>query len=218
METTEVSLRVANHSDSAVNGDRPMMSATHTGAVKVAQIDPPYAALCRGGHLYAYSTAGGTAKAPVSAIGTTTAAFALWNGNAAGSGYNIEVVDAVAFLVSGTAPVGSTAIAGLSSAAQASAVSAYSGVVGPKALNASTARTSQAIIGGAITLAGAPVWVQIGTSHVAQAVGGSILCPINGKIVIPPQYACGFTIVSDTGSTPLWGWTFTYVESISALG
>ncbi len=41
-------------------------------------------------------------------------------------------------LVSGTAPIGSTMTLGLSSVAQASAVSAYASIVGPKSLSAST--------------------------------------------------------------------------------
>lgn len=208
---------VSTHSDSFAQGDKPYVTATHTGSQKVAQIDLPLAGLSKSGKLFTYSTAGGTAKAPVSAIGTTTAAFALWNGNTVASQINLEVHEVAAFLVSGTAPLGSTFIAGLSPSAQASAVSAYASIVGPKSLNNSAARASSAIIGGAITLAAAPVWRQIGAVNVACAVGGGIVMDLKGSIIIPPQVACGFTVVSDSGTTPLWGWTFTYAEQYSVL-
>src|ERR1043166_7410210 len=123
--------------------------------------------ICQSGRVYCISTAAGTAKAPVGTVGTTTAAFALWNGNAVTTKYCMVVTEVEARLVSGTAPVGSTMTLGLSSAVQGSAVSGYSGVVGPKSLSNSTGRTSQAVIGGAITLAGAPVWRGVASTTVA---------------------------------------------------
>src|ERR1043166_2292937 len=80
--------------------------------------------ICQSGRVYCISTA----------VGTTTAAFALWNGNAVTTKYCMVVTEVEARLVSGTAPVGSTMTLGLSSAVPGSAVSGYSRVVRPKAL------------------------------------------------------------------------------------
>lgn len=178
----------------------------------VSQQLPPLALLAQSGKVYSISTAGGTAKAPVGTVGTTTAAFALWNGNAATTKYCLVLLEVEARLVSGTAPVGSTMTLGVSPTVQSSAVSAYAGVVGPKSQSASSSRASAAIIGGAITLAGAPVWRGVASSYVAQAVGGAIIYNAGGGIIIPPQFALGATVQSDAGTTPLWGWTFTYAE------
>lgn len=210
---------VQQRSDSFASGAQPYTSATETGAVRVSAGEPQYADACRAGRVYCISTAAGTAKAPVTSIGTTTAAFALWNGNAASTKYNLEIIEVVAFLVSGTAgSTGSSMMAGLSSAAQASAVSAYAGVIGPKSMSSSTTRTSAAILGGAITLAGAPVWRHIGGIQTAPVDGGCIVADLKGSIVVPPQFACGFTILSTAGTTPLWGWTITYIEQQGTLG
>jgi hypothetical protein len=168
--------------------------------------------ICQSGRVYCISTAAGTAKAPVGTVGTTTAAFALWNGNAVTTKYCMVVTEVEARLVSGTAPVGSTMTLGLSSAVQGSAVSGYSGVVGPKSLSNSTGRTSQAVIGGAITLAGAPVWRGVASTTVALAVGGAMIYQPRIPIIIPPYTALGATVQSDSGTSPLWGWTFTYAE------
>jgi hypothetical protein len=95
---------------------------------------------------------------------------------------------------------------------QAAAVSGYSGVIGPKSLSASTGRTSQAVIGGAITLAGAPVWRGVATASVALAVGGGMIYQPRIPIIVPAYFALGATVQSDSGTTPLWGWTFTFAE------
>ena len=187
---------------------------TAFGSKNVAQLEPRYQEIARLGRMYSISTAGGTAKAPVASVGTTTAAFALFNGNAATTRYQIVLIEVAVFIVSGTPALGGSVMMGMSPTVQAAAVSGYSGVVGPKSLSGSTSRTSQAVIGGAITLAGAPVWTQIGNIQAIAAgdVGHGGTYNVDGRVIIPPQFACGFTVMAAAGTTPLYGWAFTFAE------
>lgn len=194
---------------------QPFRSDNYNGML-VSENLPRGTKLVQGGMVYAISTAGGTAKAPVTAVPTTTASFAFWNGNAVTTKYCCVILEIEARLISGTSPVGASMLCGLSPTVQAAAVSGYSGVVGGKSLSASTVRASAAIIGGAITLAGAPVWRGIGNSSVAIAAGaaggGGMVYQPTFPIIVPPYFALGVDILSTAGTSPLWGWTFTYAE------
>lgn len=189
----------------------PIQSDEYNGLL-VSQQLPSLARLAQSGRIFSISTAAGTAKAPVATVGTTTAAFALWNGNAVTTKRCLVLIEVEARLVSGTAPVGSTAMLGLSKTVQSAAVAAYAGVVGPISNSGSTSYASLALIGGAITLAAAPVWRGVAQTGVALAVGGGMLYKAEGGIIVPPFCCLGATVLSDTGTTPLWGWTFTYAE------
>ena len=189
--------------------------ADQFGYLGHSNILPRFSMLTQAGFNYSISTAAGTAKAPVAVVPTTTASFALYNGNAVlGGGYYIHLLKVSCFAVSGTGAVGGSVLVGLSPTVQAAAVSGYAGVVGPKSLSSSpSVRTSLAVVGGAITLAGAPVWTQIGQIPAASGtVGSGATLDVEGLVIIPPGFACGFDVMSSAGTTPLYGWSFIYSE------
>lgn len=186
-------------------GTDVVLTGSCLGSFNVQQVEYPRQQLARLGLLYCISAGVvANAKAPVTDIGTTTAAWALYNGNTAASGINLYVGKVGVHLASGTSDIGATLWMGMSPTAQSSAVSAATGIVGPKSLSASSARTSLAVLGGAVTLAGAPAWVPIGglANHAAAATPGSgVVVDLNGGLIIPPLFACGFTVLSGAGTT-----------------
>ena len=101
---------------------------------------------------------------------------------------------------------------GVSPTVQGSALTAYTGSIGPICQSGPSTRVSSALIAGAVTLAGAPAWRHIAGIQTAPVDGGAIVANIAGGVLIRPQYAVGFTVLSTAGTTPLWGWTFTYAE------
>jgi len=199
----------------------PLLS--NLGALGVSQITPKYLALAQNGLVYGISAGVvANAKIPIVDVGTTTAAWALYNGNATGNGgYALHVLRVGVWLASGTSDIGFSLIAGMSTAVQASAVTNATGIVGPKSLSSSASqRTSLATLGGAVTLAGAPSWVPLGSGnhHAAVAtVGTGLVAEVDGGIVIPPGFACGFTVLAGVGTTAKFAVSVIYAEIPSYL-
>lgn len=191
----------------------------------ISRFMPNDAELARLGYLFALSSGVvANAKIPIVDIPTTTASWALYNGNALGSGICLFVKKVGVHLASGTSGVGGTIWAGLSGVAQSGAgiPTAATGTVGPQVLNTNSAnRVSKALIGGAVTLAAAPAWHPIGDflNHAAVAtVGSGKVIEMEGGIVIPPNFACGFEIISGTGTTAKYAFSFTYAEMPADIG
>ena len=222
MEDVRPVHRVASFTDSYVNGDTTIAPTTNTGSLKVAQVEFTHQGLCLAGRMFAISAGVvANAKAPIQDLGTTTAAWALWNGNTVASNRYLILDTVGVHLASGTSDIGATLWAGLSPTAQASAVSSATGIVGPKNLAASTTLTSAAIMGGAVTLAGAPAWFPLGgfAPHAAAATPGSgLVVVVGGRICIPPQFACGFTVLSGAGTTAKYAVSATWVEMVLIAG
>jgi hypothetical protein len=191
-------------------------SISAQGGLRVSNVDPAYASLAINGSTYALSAGVvANAKVPITDFGTTTAAWALYNGSATGAGgYAVIPLFISLHLASGTAAVGATLLAGMSTAAQSSAVTSNTGIVGPKSLSGSSARTSLATLGGAVTLAGAPAWVPIAAvqNPAATTPGSGVVVDVQGMFVIPPSFALGITVLSGTGTTAKWAVSVIYAE------
>lgn len=210
-----IEVPVADFTESFVPGNNPNATATTLGGIRVAQVDPSFSDLARGGRLYVAST-GVVANASVvgADVATTAAQYCLWNGNATGSrGYALHIIRIGSWLASGTAGLGCTLMAGVSSAAQ-STVSTMTGAT-VKPTSGSTARTSQAVLGITITLTGAPSWMALQSINTPAAVtvgGGPCANDINGALVVPPQYALGINMLAPAGTTSKWGCSILFAE------
>lgn len=186
------------------------------GGLKVNQTAPQYHGLAEAGRIYSWSSATATAKAPVTAIPTTAAIFALWNGNAAATRLCLSILRISAWQVSGTAGLGKALIAGLSPTSQTAVTSATNAI---KTNLSASARTSAATFGTDITLGGTPSWNIYGGSDqpAAVQVGGGVTCRLDGEILVPPGYALGLSVLSPVGTTALYGMSVIYAEVEASL-
>ena len=179
------------------------------GNFTVSQSLPPLADLAFNRKIYSASGAAGTAKAPYTAIPTTTATWALYNG---GTGNSMLVVLRIwSWLVSGTSGMGEFIFAGQSSAAQAAAATAYTSSVN-KAVMPGSASTS-AVFANNVTLAGAPAWqawAVDGGGGVDASDSTGMAADVYGFYVIPPTYALGAGIYNIGGGTALYHVGFDY--------
>ncbi len=159
--------------------------------------------------LYSASTAAGTAKAPYAAIPTTTATWALYNGGTGNS--QLVVIRIWAWLISGVRGIGEVIFAGTSSAAQGTALTAYSASVN-KAVTPGSAATT-AVFANAATLAGAPawqVWAANGGGSIDISDSSGMSADVYGFYVVPPTYALGAGIYNIGGTSALYGLGFDY--------
>ncbi len=194
------------------NGSEQNIRLTSNGSVAVAQTEPYGLEMARAGRrFYGGCQAAASGVAPVTAFPSTTAALVLFNGEDQGSGICYYVDELSVTLGSGTAAAGISLWALLTSAkiAAPSAASNYStqsASVGSK--------TSKAIWGTAITVAGA--WRSVAGAGADWAAAanfgqGLALNPIPQGFLVKPGYALGLTVLSGTGTTPLYtihaGWT-----------
>lgn len=187
------------------NNEEQALRGTVQGSLSVAQFEPACTEAARAG----YRFVGGTQViangiAPVSAIPTTTATLALWNGeNATGRSYAIQRVHFG--LGSGTAAAGATLFLGISPAAvsapsAASNYSSQSASAGGKTTRARWA-TAQTFASGCAWFAAASTF-QLAAANVGQGDGNGYVS--EGGIIVPPGYALGIAILSGSGTTPLY--------------
>lgn len=191
---------------------------TVDGSLKTSQTLPSRHELAKAGRIYCWSSATATAKAPVTAIPTTAAIFALYNGNPAGlGGLALSILGFSYFQVSGTAGLGAAIIAGVSPTIQAAAVTSATNAI--KTSTSGSARASAATFGTDITLAGTPAWNVWGGSNqpAAVQVGAGVYVPVNGELLVPAGFCLGMSVLSPVGTTALYGMTVVYAEIESYL-
>ena len=181
--------------------------------------------LSRSGRIYVASSGAATAQASTATVPTTTAPFALWNGasGATGGGGNTGAISyailGVGFWTfSGTFGIGTMMFGGVSSSAQAAAVSALSSST-VKSASGST-RTTAGVLGANITLAGTPSWMALGsaqTTGAAANLGQGAFVKLDGEFIVPPGYCFGVACVTTQTSSPLFGASILYAEIESYL-
>lgn len=181
---------------------------TSMGSLSVAQAELPMVEAVRTGRFFK----GGcgiiaNAIAPDTAIPTTSAALALFNGEPDGG--RTIFIEALSFaLLSGTAAAGAALFAAVSNGKLATAVSAMATGYGVGPASGLTKHKSAALFGTGITLPASSVWDLIGANFqlAAANVGqGDQPFEIRGGIAIPPGYALGLSVVSGAGTTPKYG-------------
>jgi hypothetical protein len=183
-----------------------------TGALSLAaaQVEAEAAEMTRAGRRF--SAVGSTSGvAPVQAVPTTTAAWALYNADSNKS----YVIDAVSFwLLSGTAGVGGTII-GIVSPITATPPANATGAA--FASNSAGGVATKAIIASSYTLptlSGAVQWFLVGgQAGGIPGVGGGFSADVKGKVIVPPGKVLGLSLLAPAGSSPLFIAGVTWYES-----
>lgn len=166
---------------------------------------PDYTQMAKQRRIFGASTGAGTAIAPVTAIPTTAAAWALFNPEEPG-GPSYAILQVGCYSVSGTLGLGMSLlgtvaqapVTGTKPAAYASSVMAN--LTGSKKLPA-------AILAQAVTLVDTAAWVVLASRDQVSAVsvGSGLVADVKGMLIVPPQHVAGFTILAPVGTTALFG-------------
>ena len=196
-------LRIDRSVKSSNNTEVPAVGSV-LGSLKTAQVEPPRTLTsAMGRRFYGGTQVIANGIAPVSAIPTTTATLALFNGEYDG-GASL-VVERVGFcLGSGTAAAGATLFVCVTSTKVATVPTMASNYAVQSMSDGS--RASRAILGTAVTVAtsgwfAAASSFQLAAANVGQ--GGDFYIA-DGEIVVPPGYAMGLAILSGAGTSPLY--------------
>lgn len=199
-------------------GEEKAPSLTTLGALAVEQVLPPKGLRAAAGCRFAAVVGNGaTFKAPITAWPTTTATWALYNGEDPG-GKSLLIDTVGAFLASGTAAAGFALIGAVATTKLTTIPSAYSGTI----LSSLSGRpaNSKALLANNLTIPTAgggaqPAWhvLEASGANAANAtIGGLCLAKLDGGILVPPGYAFYVDIVSGAGTTPLFGVSVTWDE------
>jgi hypothetical protein len=202
------------------NNNRQKARGTILGSLAVAQTELPLQEFVRAGRMFVGGTQlAANAIAPDTALPTTTAKLALYNGEPGGG--KVYFVDHVHyFLASGTAAIGSTAWLGVSNGPLTTTIPSAMATGYNVAASRGIPSASLAKFGTAITLPAGTVWHSPGGS--LQAAGANFgqsdqPFELKGRIAVPPGYALGLAVLSGAGTTPLYGWTLGWFEAESDL-
>lgn len=189
------------------NGDGavPGLSQTEYESLRVAQIEPDgYEATRSGRRFWVAPLSTVTGIAPVQAIPTTAAQWALFNNDNLKS-YALEELGME--LASGTSGAGAVLLAAFFQLpAQQAAATGYTVV---QNADPASAIGSKMIVKSAVTITApaTPMWFSVGKNDSTNTAVGSVAIEnrqVRGRIVIPPQWGLGLVVVSPAGTTPLW--------------
>lgn len=179
---------------------------THQESLAVAQVEPPGFEMSRAGRRFLLgNNAAITGIAPVQALPTTAAQWALWNPDNQVT-YFLEEVGV--YLTSGTPGVGGILLGCLfRTPAQLGAT-----VAGTSVTSASAGgKTSKAIVKQSVTVTdpAAPNWFPLASNpspNVTAFAASTFLehRSIQGGIAIPPGYGLGLAVVAPAGTSPLF--------------
>lgn len=186
------------------------------GGLRTAQVEPPKLELTRAGRRFATSTTSGvTGIAPVQAMPTTAAQWAL---------FNTSTTDSLAFeslgvlLASGTAGVGIQVIAAFFT------TPAQTGLAtGVQVANRSNSTRASAVAiksGVTITAPATVVWFPVarydGTNTAVLSVA-AINDNLKGDIILPPLTGLALAVLSPAGTSPLYVPVASWVEAAQDL-
>lgn len=194
------------------NGVEHEGTQTPSGALRCADVEPFRMELARMGRRFSFSPGViANYQIPVADFPTTAAAYALWNGEAAGGkSYVIEQIACVSG--SGTLGLGMSILAGVTKTAQ-SAVSNGTGVV-LGSLSGCPSTTSLATFGNAITLGNAPAWTVVASRDQVSAisVGSGLVANVDGMFIVRPCCCLGLNVFAPTGTTAKFGFNVVWSE------
>lgn len=191
-------------------------SSSGFGGLRVAVLDQESAELTRAGRRFATSwTTGVTGIAPVQAMPTTAAQWAIGNTSA---------TDTLAFdelgvhLASGTAGLGIVVVACVFTLPVQSAHATGMSI----ASRSGSARTSVAKINSAVTITtpAAPAWFPIAYHGFTPTAVSSVLAAdqaTKGKLMVPPLYSLGLAVMSPAGTVPLYVPHASWIEAAQDL-
>lgn len=185
------------------------------GSLAVAQVEGEGDEASRGGIRYRLGINGVTGIAPVQALPTTAAAWFLFNPH--GSDVNVFIDSLGEWLVSGTAGAGATVLAAICGTAEIPATVPTITATGVKQVNCNpkSARASKLIVAASQTLLNTPGWSPLAWMNPAGTVLGQtqmVNDDVRGKIMLAPGTGLALTVISPTGTTPLFAPCGTYRE------
>ena len=172
-------------------------------SLAVGQVEAERQELTRAGRYFTgMGKAAGTA--PVQAMPTTTAMDFLWNQDPNRS----LIIDSIDYmLLSGTMVVGATVVAIVSPITGTLPTLASGSLI---ANTSAGGLTSKAMFAAAYTIptpAGTAQWgivSQTSNPGGAAGVGGMISCVVDGSLIVPPGRGLGLSVISGTGTSPLF--------------
>lgn len=200
--------------DNMTRGVHRRLRMTGNQNLTVAQYEPEYTGMAEAGRIYC-AQPGVVANAIASAVDTPTtgAQWALYNGAPATSNIALLILGVSFFSASGTIGIGAALLGGVSSAAQASAVTTTAGNLIYSTCGSS--RTTVATYDSTLTLTGQPAWMALATSNtpsgVAIGYGGSNY-DLKGMFLVPRTYCFAMAVVSPTGTNPAFLASVVYAE------
>jgi hypothetical protein len=198
----------------AQNIERPLRLSQH-GSLFVSQFEPKYMEFARARRLYGANTGAGTAIAPVTAVPTTAAAWALYNPTT--SSRILVPLKVYCYSVSGTLGLGMSLLAAIPPSVVATAPTAYASSVNNSI--SPNAQTSTAIFGQGVTIA-APVWNVLAARDQVSAVsvGSGLSADTDGMFLIEPGFCLAATVLAPAGTSALFGVGFIWGELDLDLG
>lgn len=187
-------------------------SVSGNGALRVAQVDQPAAELTRAGRRFRIGyTAAPTGIAPVTAIPTTAAQWAITNTS---STLTMTFEELGVHLYSGTAAAGVCVFACLFSTP---AQTGFGTGLSAQNCNFSSSTASAAAIksGVTVTAPAAPAWFLVAKSDSANTAVGAVAAvnfELKGSVMVPPGKSLGLATLSGTGTSPLFIPVATWTE------
>lgn len=178
------------------------LKATRDGDLRVAQYLPPYAMLCAAGKVFAFDMSGGTAKAPVAAMPTTSPEWGIYNANTSKS---IVLLRVGVISESGTLGLGLAVVCASAIGPQTAVSANYTSSV-VSCLDG-TAKVPLAYLTNNPTLiGGTPAWVAFaaGVQTATIDVGSGRAFLVDGLVIAPPKGMIGIEVVGPVGTTALW--------------
>ncbi len=216
MADTNIDLTTGNFQYKQIAGN-VLASASGTGALRSTQVDPEGYELSRAGRRFHIGiNATPTGIAPVQAIATTAAQWALWNSSTTKS----LVFESLGMLLaSGVAGAGIVVHACHFTLPASTGANA----TGLSAQNTSNSTTASVVIiksGVTITTPALPFWYPVATNvNAATAVLSTYVMnmDIRGRIIVPPLQGLGLYVSSPAGTAPLYTPSASWVEVESDL-
>lgn len=208
----------------AMSGSRVGARGTGLGSLAVAVVEPDGLELTRGGRRFVLgNSAAVTGIAPVQALPTTAAQWAIFNNESGNSAKSYFLEEIGVFLTSGTPGVGGTLVGCIYQLPAMTGGNTTGVSVAPANQPgnnvASTSHNSRAIVKASqtITTPAAPTWFPLASnpsSNVTAFAASTFLEHRNlrGRIAIPPQHALGLAVVAPAGTTPLFAPFGSWVE------
>ena len=186
---------------------------TGYASLAVGQTEARYQERNRAGRLFR-GVGGTSGVAPVTAVPTTAAAWALWNQE-----FNRSlVIDTIDFfLLSGTPVIGGSILAIVSPITATLPTSATGSTVSSASMGTGYSRAIFATGYTLPTPTNAYRWATVSLTTQpggAAGVGGCFSANVNGGIIVPPRMVLGLTMLAGTGTSPLYipGVTWTEAE------
>jgi len=201
-DETRPLLNTGRFSQNQVAG-QVFQSASGTGAMRVADVEPDGFELTRAGtRFYCAQSAALTGIAPVQAMPTTAAQWVIWNPSTTKS----LVFDKIGLLlISGTAGAGIVVVA--AHVTLPANTTNKSGITIASASASSIASVALVNSGVTVTSPTAPAWFEVATSGSANTSVHSVSAfntDVRGRVIVPPLKGLGICALSPAGTSPLF--------------